>query len=61
MSRARACGEIEETSRAARAACDGISLKGLEFCGVLSRRDVRMANFLGKDLVVLGVGGERKI
>lgn len=61
MSRARACcGVIEEKSRAAaKVACDGKLVLGF-----FVRSDFGMRNFLlereGR-LVVLGVGGERRI
>lgn len=63
LSTAKARGLIEENSRAASVAFDGISFKD---CEILldffpPRIDWGTRNFLGKDLVVFGVGGERKI
>lgn len=59
VSRARVCcGVIEEKSRAAKVACDGRFFR-VVLLGLLLRIDCGIRSF--EHLVVLGVGGERKI
>lgn len=63
VSRARACGVIEEKSKAAKVACEGMFLRIREL-GLLLRIDCairkRLARIKGKDVRVLGFEEESK-